>query len=131
MIASSELTDQAEPFQCSISVPCSRRAGIANPTAHASVAPLALTALSAPYWPRLGVGVSDHDVPSQWYAAAGACGCPAATNCCPTAQASLFVRADAPSSTTLFPVEGTETVVQPVAAYAAMAMAPTALNARA
>ena len=37
-----------------------------NPTAQASVAVLALTAIRAELTPRVGVATSDHVVPFQW-----------------------------------------------------------------
>src|SRR5215469_5043724 len=66
VMASTDFAAHARPFQCSNSVPKSRGPIMVNPTAHALFAPLALTASSAPNSPRLGVGTSDHALPSQW-----------------------------------------------------------------
>ena len=115
VIASAVSTVHAVPFQCSSRVVSEPPTMV--PTAHASVALLALTENSAAFRPRAGVGTNDHAVPFQWNVGGAGAGAPAGANCVPTAHASVFALANAEFSTTLFPLPAATVVTdQPPAA---------------
>src|SRR5215468_10451368 len=105
------------------------------PTAQASLALLALTAFRLALNPMLGVGVHDHALPFQRYAAGAGGVWPARPDWEPTAHPSVGVRIKPAPNWTVFGLDGRATLVQAAAADApsatiirAVAQAPTAAH---
>ena len=85
----------AEPFQCSLSATLEFPVSL-NPTAHASVALLALTARRLATAVMEAVVTSDQALPFQWYATGSGAATPDGPYCWPTIHMSAGVRAKAP-----------------------------------